>query len=417
MFYFVTNYGRHFFAPALMNWKSKLVLAVVTLGGGAWLGYRAERQSGNAAVQQEPASRSSARENVTTRSRIESVDRLNALRRLVGRSSLTPKEEAECWAVIRGFSADEVKAYLAELPVDSRQPVDATLTGMLFYRWGQLDPDAAMGEARQPSYAKVPWPQRAILVAWMDRDMEGALQWAAANGPKMKSMVGGIAGRLWAIQNPETALARATTEWPSAVGSVLATLAREMSKSEESRRKFFTLLASRKDPAERTTYLGSLASTFPDSSVGLKVLAELEESGLLPEQVDFFRKQVERVGAEQHPQETLEGMLVPGSNTSKDGPLAAYGSWLARRPDEAIAWATNHGRVDFLAETVKKQTVQRIVAGWQPRPGEKDRWGGSTLSQFNAWRKHEPVEAVAWLQTLPSDIRDHFNASSDDATR
>jgi hypothetical protein len=401
------------------GWKSKLTLVAVTLGVASWLGYRAESRSLDAAVRSEPASRSTARQILAPKSRADSFDRLNALRRVAGRSRLTPREEAQCWEIIRGFSVDEVRAYLAEIPESLHLQANLVLAGMLFYRWGQLDPEAAMKEALKPPYAEAQYYQ-SVVAAWMGRDLEGIMRWAKANGSEaIKRNVGNAAGRLLAFQDPETALARATAEFPSAVDGVLFTLALQMSDSEESRRKFFALLASREDPKERKRCLERLASApaYIGRRVPIEVAAELEASGAPPDQVDFFRNELERQAIFQNPQGALERMSLPGSDTPRDRLLSAYANWLKYEPEEAVAWAENHGKVDFIAETVKGRATQRIAGGWQPGGGERREWDRSTLDQFNAWRKLEPSAAETWLQTLPSEIRDHFNASSYDATR
>jgi hypothetical protein len=322
--------------------------------------------------------------------------------------------------VIRGFTVDDVKAYLAEMTGNPRHPANYVLTGMLFYRWAQMDPEAAMREALQPPYSENPSLQQSVVAAWAGRDLDGVMRWAAANGSdSIKFVVGTPVGRLLALQDPESALARATAECPAAVDGVLMTLTRQMSGDEESRRKLFALLASRENPRERARCLSQLAWTLANGGPGvpLGVVAELEASRVLSDQVDSFRKELERHAARQNPQEALERMLLPESGTPREGQLSAYASWVTSHPDKAIAWAENHGKVDFIAETVKKQAVQRIASGWQPSDGKRSPWERPTFNQFNAWRKHEPAVAEAWLQTLPSDIRDHFNASSDDATQ
>lgn len=403
----------------MTGWKSRLALVAVTLGVASWLGYRAECRSLDTARQPDSSAHSTARPVLATRTRAESIDRLNALRHVAGRWRLTPREEAQCWEIIRGFSVDEVQAYLAEIPEKLHLPANYVVTGMLFYRWGQMDPEAAMKEALKPPYSEAPYSQ-SVVVAWMGRDLDGILRWAKANDSEATQYnVGSAAGRLLALQNPETALARATAECPSAVDNVLLTLALQMNGSEESRRKFFGLLASREDPRQRRRCLGRLASTLASAGrhVPLEVVAELEASGAPSDQVDFFRQEVERHAVFQNPQETLEQMSLSGSDLPRDRQLATYGIVVGNHPEEAVAWAVNHGKVDFIAETVKKQATQRIVGGWQPGGEGRSAWERSTLNQFNAWREHEPAAAETWLQTLPSEIRDYFNAPSHDATR
>lgn len=79
--------------------------------------------------------RSVVRRALTQNSRTEAMERLNAIRHTAGRLSLTSNEEAACWELVRGFSVEEVKAFLAGLPTNVKRPANDALTAMLFFRW------------------------------------------------------------------------------------------------------------------------------------------------------------------------------------------------------------------------------------------------------------------------------------------
>lgn len=401
------------------GWKSKLALVALTLGVAAWTGYRSERRSMDAAGKPATTFRSVVRHVMAPKSRTEMIDRLNALRHTAGRSQPTPREIQQCWEIIRGFTVEDVQAYLAEIPDGLKRPVNHVLLSMLFYRWAQMDPEAAMAAATQPPYAEKREMLYQVVVPWLQRDMEGAMRWAKTKGSNnAKSVIGNDVGRLLVMQDPQTALARAKAEFPEAVNSVLLTLTEQMGGKKESRRKLFELLAGLDDPRMTRRCLSQLTWSFNegDANEALAAVADLEESGLFPDQVETFRRETTFYAMRDRPQERLELLMRPESKAQADTQLSAYSNWAASHPAEAIEWATKNGKVDFIAETVKQMTYGQIRADWQPTEDSRERWENTTHRQFNSWREHQPEAADAWLQTLPGDIRELFTATTHDAT-
>ena len=403
----------------MLGWKSKLALVAITLGVAAWTGYRSERRGMDAAGKPATTFRSVVRHVMAPKSRTEMIDRLNALRHTAGRSQPTPQEVKQCWEIIRGFTVEDVQAYLAEIPDGLKRPVNHVLISMLFYRWAQMDPEAAMNAATQPPYAENRETLYMVAVPWMQRDVEGAMRWAkASNSDYAKSVIGNDVGRMMVMQDPETALARAKAEFPDAVNSVLLTLTDKLRGNKESRRKLFELLGSIEDPRMQRRCLNQLTWSYVegDRDEAMAAVAELEESGLLAEQAENFRKEVSFYAMRDRPQERLEWMMRPESNAQAETQLNAYSNWAASNPAEAIEWAKKNDKIDFLGETVKRMTYAQIRAGWQPTDDSRQHWEDTTHRQFNAWQAHQPEAAGVWLQTLPGDFREIFTSTSDHAT-
>jgi hypothetical protein len=396
------------------GWKSKLVLVAATLGIASWVGYRAERRSMDAAGKPATTFRSVVRHVMAPKSRKESFDRLNRLRHAAGRSEPTPRELQQCWEIIRGFTVEDVQAYFAEIPDGLRRPVNGSLATMLFFRWAQMDPEAAMNAARQPPYAEDRMAQVVVSGAWVERDMEGAMRWVKTNGSDFNKMViGSGAGRMMAIQDPENALARATAESPSTLQGALLTLTEQLSSSKESRQKLFELLAGMEDSKLKRLSLNQLMWYYADGDrdAALAAVGELEESGLLPEQLETFRKDVLRTVMYDRPKEQLEWLTRPGANIEGMTQLDAYASWVSRQPNEAIEWATQNGKVDFISDIVKRQTYESVRGGWQPGDSLRGQWENTLRVQIDTWKQHQPEAADAWLQSLPGDIRGHLTTA------
>ncbi|MEK7951571.1 hypothetical protein [Luteolibacter soli] len=400
----------------MLRWKLKLAIVAAVMGVATWAGYRSERRTMDAAGKPATTIRSVVRRVMAPKSRTESIDKLNALRHVAGRSEPTPREMQQCWEIIRGFTVEDVQAYLAEIPDGLNRPANSALVSMLFYRWAQMDPEGAMSAGMQPPYATSRTMPYMVVVPWVERDMEGAMRWAKANGSDSEKMIiGNEVGRMLAKQDPENALARAKAEFPEAVNAVLlelTELTEQMSGSKESRQKLFGILAGLDDPQIKRRCLYELRWSYDegDQEQALAAVKEMEESGLFPEQVEIFRREVSYQVMREKPQERMEWMMSAESKASTDAQVGAYTNWVQSKPEEAIAWAAEHDKIDFLAETVKKMTYSQIRAGWVPTDDSRGRWENTTHRQFNAWREHQPEAAEAWLGTLPTEMQEVFNA-------
>ncbi|RYG31901.1 MAG: hypothetical protein EON93_12165 [Burkholderiales bacterium] len=337
----------------------------------------------------------------------------------------TPREMQQCWEIVRGFTAEAVQAFLAEIPDGLKRPVNYGLVNMLFFRWAQVDPEAAMQVAMQPPYAEGREAKLIVATAWIERDMEGALKWVKANGDDtLKRFIESTAGQMMAKQDPEGALARAKTESGDTLRGVLFTLGRQMGGSTESRRKYFEMLASVDDENLRRQSLYQLMWHYVegDRETALTAVEELEESGLLPDQLETFRSEVLRTTMHDRPEDQLEVLMNPEKNAQPEAQINAYGAWAARKPEEAIEWATQHGKVDFISTIVKRQSYDAIRSGWQPGDPNRFQSPSGLRLQIDAWKQQQPNEADAWLQTLPTNVRDHFTSgqatapNNDDAT-
>jgi len=397
------------------GWKPKLALVALTLGIATWTGYRAERRTMDAAGRPSTTLRSVVRHVLAPKSRTDSLARLNALRHSAGRSLPTPREVRESWEIIRAFTVDDIQAALAEIPDGLRRPANQVLVSMLFYRWAQMDPQAAMTAARQPPYSEVRDTPYIILLPWIQSDPDGLIRWVkSSQDDLLRNMAAHNIAQHWVATDPDHALARAKAEFPEAEHSVVLTLTRHLSGTKESRQKLFQMLASTGDTRLQQRCLSQLRWCFQDQdpAVALAVADEVAASGLVPDRAEPFRKELTHIAMQERPQERLEWLMKPESQSDPDSRQNAYTSWAAEHPAEAIAWIQQNDQVDFLADTVKRITYHQLRAGWHPGDAARDgRWENSTHRQFLAWRAQQPAAAQEWLQTLPADIREAFTAA------
>lgn len=403
----------------MLSWKYRILLAAGTLGLAAWFGYSAERHVMDAAGSKPVTIQSVVRRAMAPKSRTGPIDKLNQLRHIAGRTRPTPREIAEFWEIIRAFSIEDVKAYLAEIPPPPSHPVNHLLVEMLFYRWTQMDPEAAATEAMQSAYDQGSYAILSVVTAWTARDPEGALRWAAGPDGRGMGFFADRAGRMLVAHNPEHALELAAKEFPWALDSVLDALARRAAgETAESGAKLISQVAALYGPAGLDDYLSQLvfivAQKDPEKA-GL-LLDAAGKAGIPEKETQLLRA---RLAHQEKPwdfNEAMDAMFGAGSKISEQDQLSYYSNRSVNDTDKVVAWASQAGRSDLIAEGVKKQSIALLRSAWHPATGSSGgHYSKSVLTQYDAWRKMDAPAAEAWLQTMPMDIRTHL--STDPATR
>ncbi|WP_367871740.1 hypothetical protein [Luteolibacter sp. Populi] len=397
----------------MLSWKTRLLLGAATLGLATWIGYRAERHITDAAGNNPLTFRSVVRRVMAPKSQTELIKRLNQLRHGAGRSELGDREIAECWSIIRGFTLEDVQAGLAEIPAKPPYQANQALIGMLFFRWAQLDPEAAVQAALKPEHEQNYFILMAVGAAWAAKDPEAALRWSATSDSRFaKNVFGRAAGRMLAAQDPEHALAKVTTEFPQGLFGVVEALV-QRSETPESRLELFSKLKALPDPKALDYCLTLLTNRiyYQNPETLRSMLADVEAADLPPEKLARIKQTIESSLKFEAPEESFGAILKPGSASTESEQKNAYNSWANSKPEEASAWAVANGRTDLVADIVKNQVMSRLRAGWQM--GKRDL--GSTIMsdtltpQFEAWQKQDPQAVAAWLQTMPLDVRNYYS--------
>jgi hypothetical protein len=403
----------------MLSWKYLLLLAGGTLALAAWAGYRAECHVMDSAGNKPLSFQSVVRRVTAPKERTERIDKLNDLRHRAGRSELSPEETAAAWEIIRALGVEDLKACLEEIPVEPSRMANDALMGMLFSRWGQLDPEAAAQAATQDPYKDKYMLTLAVAGAWADRDPEGLLRWSAQSAPeRSKRLMGNVAGKLLVRQNPAGALDRALAELPSAVDGVVAALATQPGDAEESRRAVLLRLAALPDSRTLQTYVNRLARHVAGNpEVASRIAGEFEQVGLTDQQIQdikaIFTASLERY----KPPHEAELALQVDTKLSAAQQQLNFERWSWREPEKAVAWAEQNARKDLLEANVKAQAMSLLRSNWQP--GVRDERGSpyvkGVVQQYESWRKLDATAAESWLKTMPADIRKHL--SSTDAPR
>ena len=405
----------------MLPWKYRLLLGGGTLALATWVGYRAECRVMDSAGSKPVTFQSVVRRATAPKARTEKIDKLNEIRHRAGRTEISAAESAAAWEIIRAFTVEDVKACLEEIPATPRREVNETLMSMLFFRWGQLDPQAAAEMASQSPYRENRRAIAAVATAWADRDPEAALRWAAkSDSYDAKGTMGSMAGKMLAQQNPATALDRALAEFPFAAGNVALSLAMRTDDSEESRKAVLLRLVAQPDKRLLERYVTGLSRrAASDPELASAFVAELERAGVEHSELasiqESLKAGIRRYERQEFP--TVERGL--DANLPVEQQKADYATWSYYEPEKAVAWAAQSGRADLVSGVVKRQSVELLRSNWQPGQGDQDSGRGEQrlVSQYETWRKLDPATAESWLKTMPADLRNHLSPSSNNAPR
>lgn len=401
----------------MLSRKKLLLLSAGILAAATWIGYRAECRVMDSAGNKPLTVQSVVRRMTAPKERRKTVDRLNEIRHLAGRLEGSPREMAEAWEIIRALGIEDIKACLAEIPQKPQRYVNITMTQMLFQRWGQLDPQAAAEVASRPPYEEDYSMVLAVGISWADRDVEGALRWAATRpDSSAQRMIGMVAGRLLARQDPEHAFGRILAELPFATSGALSGLVAVSAQDEETRRKVIAQLAALPEKRHLRYYLNQLGwAVDQDPQVLSSLIEEVEKAGVPEDELKDFKANLERPARHGGWERSIAKTFGPDSTASAEEKQKLFSNWAINQPEEALAWATAQGNLETLAESVRRNSLALLRSNWQPASTPSTNpWEKGIASQFQAWRQKDAAAADGWLQTMPSDIRQHL--SQDHAT-
>jgi len=392
---------------------SYAIVGLAAAGLAGWVGHRNEVAVVTPGGKAPLTFRSAARQLLAPKAERDAMKQLAALRQRAGRGPLKPSEAAECWQIIRGFSEDQVKACLTDIPGDSWYPADGVLAGMLFQRWAQLAPETAAQEAMKPPHGRTRGMMDQILATWLARDQEGAARWvAAAENASLRDTCGRMLGTMLVRQDPSTALAKAEALGPETMAWALGEMARGMAATAESRKAFLALREKHGGQMEWQRAIYSLTSAMAEQDPD-EVLASLHDTGLTPERQNGYRNAVFRMVGEQHPRKALEWAADPASGVPKGNRFSTYMNWMQDHPKEAAAWAAESGSHDLIEFNVRMD-VEAMVR-YRRATGTGSAWTADMAERLRMWQAHDPAASGKWMKALPPDIRNQLNGRTADA--
>ncbi|MES2921228.1 MAG: hypothetical protein V4819_06770 [Verrucomicrobiota bacterium] len=335
-------------------------------------------------------------------------DKMNRLRSLRVRSDRSHAAMIESWRIVRDFSADEIRQALADLPPNhDENTTGGLLTAMLYYRWAEIDPQAALESTIQRDDATTVFG--AAMTAWMNRDPEAAYRWAKSK-PELAgkaTLYTRIVARALSNDTPAGTLDKVSTEDDAIRRAVSNVLAGKMSATPEGRAAFLAELAKR-GPDHLTTGKNQLLSAWgrDDPKGALEGMTGL---GLDPFEAAVKREAILSSWARLDPALALAWMAGKPDAMPLEKRTQIFTTWANEDPAAAFEHFDTLGSEPGFGEAVMaKLLLAHGHATLNPSAGsgpwiERNRSNLQTC--YRRWVAQAPAAAAIWQDGLDPDLR------------
>ena len=281
-------------------------------------------------------------------------------------------------AFIKNLDPDEIEGYLGTLRTGKGKMDGETslLRRLLFARWTQEDPDAALASLSSTGGKQTYADAGTVLSTLAAIDPARAAAWLAnpenslLRQPWMGAMLSRSIAEQWARQDPDAALAWASTLEPEQRSGAYAGIINNIMESDPQRAAD---LAMSLDGYDRPKLLGQIAESW----------------------------------AAQDPVEAVAWANSLSAGDREESLQEALGSWAASDPSKAAAY------VDQMPEQERSGVVGEVARNWaQQEPAEAAEWlGNQPESESKAgamgqvmwnWTTSDPEAAANWLGEQPA---------------
>lgn len=318
-------------------------------------------------------------------------------------------EYLECWRVIRDFSTDQVKSALSQIGDVAARPSTPAVRRMLYFRWGQLDPVAAMAVAQdlQNADTEVYGPSQACLTAWLRKDPETAYRWST--DPKNKAgNIAYMAAPAFLTDDAPKVLARVAALSEPLPGVVANELAKTESHDPGKREAFLKMLSAIGSPDQikegRASVYNYWAEVNPREAIDAATA-----SGENPTDTRRFQQAVLTRWSNNQPAAALDWMIAHPDAIPLKKQLWTYDSWLRRKPTEAERWIDENPVSSEFHGGIIRILFERFLPPFKSTFSEKNADVSETLralkTHYRRWKSAYPQEAEQWLTPINSDIR------------
>ena len=333
---------------------------------------------------------------------------------------------------------------------------------LLFSRWAETDPEAALGQSRQMGFPEMFMARAGVVSGWAASNPEGLAQQYTSNPGDFRMGPGGrgagdtvsmIAGE-WAKQNPEAALEWAQSlegrEAGNAISGVFNELAQQdpgaalrlaATLDDNARGEAYESIAASwaiSDYASADRWINSLSPDDPRQSkarfAAIESLANASpsqaarETAKLPagEERDELVAEVSKEWARQDAPSAFEWLTESGSEGAVEEGIGRVVGALAREDPERVL-----DYIDSLAPDageVRDKAVQGYVYGHREAPpadtirlaetisGEEDRQRAVTRVAYE-WARQDPQATLRYLETAEAIGEDSRQRISEMAER
>jgi hypothetical protein len=281
-------------------------------------------------------------------------------------------------AFIKNLDPDEIEGYLGTLRSGKGKMDGETslLRRLLFAKWTQEDPDAALESLSSAGGKQAYADAGTVLSTLAAMDPARAAAWltnpenSLLRQPWMGAMLSRSIAEQWARQDPDAALAWASTLEPEQRSGAYAGIINNIMENDPQRA---AALAMSLDGYDRPKLLGQIAESW----------------------------------AAQDPAEAVAWANSLSAGDREESLQEALGSWAASDPSKAAAY------VDQMPEQERSGVVGEVARNWaQQEPAEAAEWlGNQPESESKAgamgqvmwnWTTSDPEAAANWLGEQPA---------------
>ncbi len=281
-------------------------------------------------------------------------------------------------AFIKNLDPDEIEGYLGTLRSGKGKMDGETslLRRLLFARWTQEDPDAALASLSSAGGKQAYADAGTVLSTLAAMDPARAAAWltnpenSLLRQPWMGAILSRSIAEQWARQDPDAALAWASTLDPEQRSGAYAGIINNIMESDPQQA---AALAMSLDGYDRPKLLGQIAESW----------------------------------AAQDPAEAVAWANSLSAGDREESLQEALGSWAASDPSKAAAY------VDQMPEQERSGVVGEVARNWaQQEPAEAAEWlGNQPESESKAgamgqvmwnWTTSDPEAAANWLGEQPA---------------
>lgn len=368
-------------------------------GVAAFIGYRnGFAASGVRTIPETPRSAADRRE----RSIPNRTDRKESLRLLL-KSPLNSRTRGELWSIVRGYSIGEIREALQEISTVPDSETIRWQKAMLYQRWGQVDPVAAIESATTlPEEGVRQTMKMSALTAWMKQDPDAAYRWAEKSAEFKRQEPSRMMANLLSGLTPAMALEKAKSYGAEVHKATLLKLAGDLSTTPEDRAEFLAELArSGSSDEEKAVSLGTFAETWGRGDP-LAALGAMDELALDDGRKQQARDRITKDWAEKDPSAALAWLVAKENAQPLKSQVDAYIRWAAREQESALNQLNQlEQQSPPLREGVMNSLVgSSIRGGWTPW-GESNQAKNAGMtklkSHYTHWSGLAPEQAAAWL--------------------
>lgn len=320
-------------------------------------------------------------------------------------SGLTDALQLPGWEFVRTLTLDEVQQALRVTGLEKESGDDAhVIASMLYSRWAELDPLAAMNSLAGPARKQASGIGGNAMWIFVRSDPAAAYRWFQEN-PELardlhfpRKMVDTLMS-----EPPDSVIAKATVLGDEFRNEAARAIAAGMANSEESRATFLAFAATlpekdRIDAISRMTV--EWGRQEPDAA--LEALDSISDPRLRAD----TRGKVVLGWSQRDPAGLQEWLQEHPHAADKAEQAELWRRWVTERPEDAGRWLASHGNPPELAAAI----VRRIESDIQGRPiplhpSQAANQEAAIRANFRTWSAAAPEEAKRWLDAADEKTR------------